>query len=354
MVPQRSNEKQARNHVLVSVVILTYNGLDHVKTCLESVLQTSYSPIEAIVVDNGSTDGTVQYLRQRFPSVNVVELNTNTGPATGFMAGVRHSKGDYVVLLSNDMEVESSWLGYLVDALQEDPSVAAAEPKYKDFYDRRRFDVTAAAGRWIDRFGNNFTRGVGEIDVGQYDEKADVIGVATMFRRREMLRVGGYDASYFFGYEDMDVGWRFYLAGDKVVYVPESVIYHKSGASSRSSKGGLLRPALYYLNKRNRLISIMKNYSVKNMLTALGITELEFLGTSLYQGYSGNKEHMIALQKAMRFPITGCRQIMMSRSRVQRMRRRSDKAIMAFMVGYNGDILKILRGMSQKKTGYTD
>jgi GT2 family glycosyltransferase len=199
------------------------------------------------------------------------------------MAGVMVARGKYVAILNNDIEADENWLTPLVEALEKIPWVAAADAKYKNFYERDRFDDSAAAGRWIDYFGNNYTRGVNKVDHGQYDKPVYITGVLTIFRRDVFLRIGGFDLSYIFGYEDIDIGWRLYLAGYKVLYVPQSVIYHKSGASSRDKPGVRRpRPEFYYLNKRNRIISIMKNYSVKNMLIALLVTYFEYFLTSLY------------------------------------------------------------------------
>ena len=329
---------------LVSIVVLNYNGKHHLKTCLDSLLRTKYPNFEIILVDNGSTDGSVEFVQQNYPTVKIVRLSKNIYTAGGFMAGAIVAKGKYVALLNNDIEADENWLMPLVEILEKMPWVAAADAKYMNFYERNRFDDSAAAGRWIDYFGNNHTRGVNEIDYGQYNKPTYIMGVLTIFRRDILLEIGGFDLSYIFGYEDIDIGWRLYLAGYKVLYVPESTIYHKSGASSRGRIGVRRpRPEFYYLNKRNRLITLMKNYSVGNMLITLFVTYLEYLLTALYFLSTGNKVYGLQVARAMIWPFKNLRKIMCKRALVQKLRKRSDREIKIYIVPYSGDLLRILK-----------
>ena len=332
---------------LVSVVVLNYNGKHHLKTCLDSLLRMKYPNVEIILVDNASTDGSVEFVRENYPQVRIVRLSKNTYSCGGYMAGVMAARGKYVAILSNDMEVDENWLTPLVEVLEKMPWVAAADAKYKNFYQRDRFDDTAAAGRWIDYFGNNYTRGVNEVDRGQYDKPIYIIGVITVFKRDILLKVGGFDVSYLFGYEDIDIGWRLYLAGYKVLYVPESVIYHKCGASSRI-KPLARRPLskFYYLVKRNKLISIIKNFSILNILRALLVAYFEYLLLSWYFFLTGNKVYGLAIVRAMIYSLRNARKIMAKRAVVQSLRRRSDKEIMRYMVPYSGVIVESLELLS--------
>jgi GT2 family glycosyltransferase len=340
----------SRSHInreeypLVSIVVLNYNGKHHLKTCLDSLLRTRYPNFELILVDNGSTDGSVEFVQQNYPSVKIVRLSKNTYTAGGYMAGVLFARGKYVAILNNDVEVDENWLVPLVGALEKIPWLAAADAKYKSFYDRDRFDDSAAAGRWIDYLGNNYTRGVNEIDYGQYNKPTYIMGVLTIFRRDILLEIGGFDLSYIFSYEDIDVGWRLYLAGYKILYVPESIIYHKSGASSRDRVGARRpRPEFYYLNKRNRLITLMKNYCVRNMLITLFVTYLEYFLTILYFIFTGNKVYGLQIVRGMIWPLKNLRKVMEKRAQVQKLRKRSDREIKRYMVPYSGGLLRILK-----------
>jgi GT2 family glycosyltransferase len=329
---------------LVSIVVLNYNGIHHLKTCLDSLLRTDYPNFEIILVDNGSTDGSVEFVRKNYPMVKVVQLRQNIFTAGGYMAGVLAARGEYVAILNNDIEVDPRWLKVLIKYMLKMPWVAAADPKFKDFFRRDLFESSAAAGRWLDYFGNNCTRGVWEPDRGQYDKPAYIMGVLTLFRRDILLKVGGFDISYLFGYEDIDVGWRLYLTGYKVLYVPEAVIYHKAGGSTRDRPGAARsRPEFYYLAKRNRIINLIKNYSLSNMFFSLFVTLLEYYFTLLYFIFTREKVYGLMLIRAIWYPFRYLKKIMAKRVLVQSMRKVPDSAVKRYMVPYCGDIWRFLR-----------
>jgi len=336
-------ETSREEYPLVSIVVLNYNGKQHLKTCLDSLIRTKYPNFEIILVDNASTDGSVEFVKENYPHVKLVRLSRNTYTSGGYMAGVLVARGKYVAILNNDMEVDENWLTPLVEALEKFPWIAAADSKYKNFYQRDRFDDVAAAGRWIDYAGNNYTRGVNEVDRGLYDKPIYIIGVITIFRRDKLLEIGGFDLSYMFGYEDIDVGWRLYLAGYKVLYVPKSVIYHKCGASSRIKlMARRPLPEFFYLAKRNRLISLIKNFEVFNMLKALLISFFEYYLLAWYFFLTGNKVYGLEVIRALIYPIKNAREIMKKRAIVQSTRKKSDKEIMRYMVPYSGVIRELL------------
>ncbi len=327
---------------LVSIIILNYNGLEHLKTCLDSVLSTDYPNFEVIVVDNGSTDGSVEFIKNTYPSVKLLRLSRNIYTAGGYMAGVLIAKGKYVAILNNDVEVDRNWLKPLVEALEKIPWAAAADAKYKNFFDRRRFDDTAAAGRWIDYFGNNYTRGANELDFGQYDKITYIFAAQTIFKRDILMKIGGFDTSYIFGYEDIELCWRLNLAGYKVLYVPQAVIYHKSGATTRDKQTRRLKPELFYLNKRNRLITLIKNYSILNAMIALTVTLLEYYLSMWYFFVSRRKVYGLQLVRAIWYVFKNLRKIIKKRASVQQLRALPDKDIKKLMVPYSGDIIKVL------------
>ncbi|MBS7649588.1 MAG: glycosyltransferase [Candidatus Bathyarchaeia archaeon] len=328
---------------LVSIIILNYNGIKHLKTCLDSVLSTNYPNFEVIVVDNGSTDGSAEFVKDNYPMVRLLRLSRNIYTTGGYMAGVLVAKGRYVAILNNDVEVDSNWLKPLVNSLEKMPWVAAADAKYRSFYDRDRFENSAAAGRWIDYFGNNFTRGVEERDLGQYDKTIYIMGVLTIFRRDILIKIGGFDLSYIFGYEDIDIGWRLYLAGYKVLYVPQAVIYHKSGASTKEGRFSQRpRPEFFYLNKRNRLITLIKNYSIYNFLTGIAVTLQEYYLSVWYFLFSRRGIYALQLIRAIVYIFLNLRKIVSKRILIQQIRVRSDSEVRRYMVPYYGDIAKVL------------
>jgi len=338
------NIKDNRNeYPFVSVVVLNYNGKHHLKTCLDSLLRTDYPRFEIILVDNGSTDGSVEFVQQNYPMVKLVRLRKNLYAAGGFMVGALVAKGEYVALLNNDIEVDPGWLKALMKYMVKMPWVAAADPKYKYFYQRDLFENSAAAGRWIDYFGNNCTRGVWEVDRGRYDRPSYIMCASTLFRRDVLLRIGNFDVTYLFGYEDADVTWRIYLAGYKALYVPEAVIYHKAGGTTRDKPGMRRpRPEFYYLAKRNRIISLIKNYGISNMLFSLLVTLLEYYFTLWYFMVTRQKTYGLAIFRAMLYPFIHLRKIMTKRAYVQMLKAVPDRVVKRYMVPYCGDIRQFL------------
>ncbi len=329
---------------LVSIIILNYNGLrlGHLRTVLDSVLSTNYPNFEIILVDNGSSDESVEYVMRNYKNVKIIKLRKNYGSSMGYMVGALHAKGKYIAILNNDVEVHPNWLNPLVDYLEKNPYIAAADPKFKSYFHRDRFEDSAAAGRWIDYFGNNYTRGVNEIDYGQYDKPVYIMGVLTFFRKDILIRSGGFDPYFIFGYEDIDLGWRLYLMGYKVLYVPYSVIYHKSGGTTRDSVKRL-SPGFYYLAKRNRLIALFKNYSILNMFFAIFATLLEYMALITYFMYRNEKEYARSVVIAVYRFFRNLRSIAKRRVRVQSLKAVSDRYVRKYMVPYCGVIWYINR-----------
>ena len=245
----------------VSVVIVTWNGRALLETCLPSVVATTFPSFEVIVVDNGSSDGTAQWLEQSHPDVRVVALPDNRGFCGGNNAGIEAARGRYVVLLNNDVEVTEGWLDPLVRWMDTHPDTAAVQPKLLRYDVRRQFEYAGAAGGFLDAHGYPFTRGriFGRLerDEGQYDHPQRIFwatGAALVLRRAALDAVGLLDERFFMHMEEIDLCWRLQRAGFSIYAVPESVVYHIGGASLPQ---GNARKT--YFNFRNNLLLLYKN-----------------------------------------------------------------------------------------------
>lgn len=248
----------------VSVVILNYNGIAHLGACLSSLAQTTYRDFETLLVDNGSGDGSVAYVKERFPWVRVLELKTNLGFAEGNNVGMRAAAGRYIILLNNDTEVEPSWLGGLVEVAEADGRIGACQPKIRMFNDRRL--LNSAGGRCT-FLGYGGDTGFGEVDDGRYDVPRDIFyacGAAVLLRREALERVGLFDPKYFIYHEDVDLCWRMHLYGYRVVYVPSSLIYHKVGGSTP-------KLSQLYRREKNMTRTLLKNYQLSTLAKILPI-----------------------------------------------------------------------------------
>ncbi|MGK2949113.1 MAG: glycosyltransferase family 2 protein [Acidimicrobiales bacterium] len=252
----------------VRAVVLCWNNREVLPRTLEHLLATDHpaDAFEVVVVDNGSTDGSVDGWAARYPDVRLVETGENLGFAGGVNAGLTDLEGlDAVALVNSDAFVEPGWLSPLVAALEADPEVGAASPKIL-FADVDPPTINNV-GTQIDRSWVPGDRGYGEPDRGQYDQEEDVwgwCGAAVLLRRSYLDDVGHFDPRLFMYAEDTDLSWRGAKAGWRYRYVPSSVVHHLHRASS----GGERTPLLDHLNRRNRLVVVTRHGGLRGALGA--------------------------------------------------------------------------------------
>jgi GT2 family glycosyltransferase len=237
---------------LASVIIPNWNGAAHLSTCLGSLQQQTFADFRVTVVDNGSTDASLELLARDYPYVEVISLPRNLGYAGGCNAGLREAKGEVLVILNNDTEVEPTWLEELLSALEGHPEAGMATPKVRLWDDRTRLHTT---GDYVRTNGIPDSRGVWQVDEGQYDNETYVFGaagVAPAYRRAMLDDIGLFDADFVSYCEDVDLSWRAQLAGYRCVYAPRSVLYHKVSATGK----GIIRS---FRVARNTIWTLVKN-----------------------------------------------------------------------------------------------
>lgn len=262
----------------VTVAIATYNGLHLLSTVLSSLEVQTFDGFRTVVVDDASTDGTVAWLNERWPDVEVVCHAENRGVAASLNSCLAAGRAtEFIVLLNNDVELERSCLGELVAEMRADPQVAVAQAKLLDFTRRDLLDGAGDSYSWA---GVPHRRGQGERDDGQYDELRDVFGAcaaAAIYRQSAVAAVGGFDEQFHAYCEDVDWSFRARLAGYRCSFVPAAVAYHIGSASL----GPRLSRFSLYQNWRNQIWVVAKDYpgvSVARHLPDL----LMGLGASLY------------------------------------------------------------------------
>ncbi len=243
-----------------AVVILNYNGKHWLEKFLPNVLKYSSEDADVIVADNASTDDSVAYLKQEFPQVELVILDKNYGFAGGYNESLKQLDYTYLVLLNSDVEVSKDWIK-APKALLKDPKVGAVQPKLLMEADKTSFEYAGAAGGYIDRLGYSFCRGriVKDIekDLGQYNDRTKIFWAsgAAMFVKSEVFwKAGGFDASFFAHYEEIDLCWRMKSLGYDIYYEPNSKVYHVGGGTLSNDS-----PKKTYLNFRNSLAMLYKN-----------------------------------------------------------------------------------------------
>lgn len=250
----------------IAIVILNWNGKEIMEQFLPSV--TACSPeAEVIVADNGSSDGSVAMLKEKFPQVGIIELQKNYGFAEGYNQAIAQITLPYVLLLNSDVRVTPHWLTPLLQYMDGHPEVAACQPKIKDEKDHEKFEYAGAAGGFIDFLGYPFCRGRimenVEKDTGQYNSVLPVFwitGAAMMIRTATFKQVGGLDGRFFAHMEEIDLCWRMRSRGLRLVCIPQSEVYHVGGATLAKSN-----PRKTFLNFRNNLLMIYKNAQPRHL-----------------------------------------------------------------------------------------
>lgn len=244
----------------VAVVILNWNGRKHLETYLPSVVAHSSNAV-VYLADNASTDDSVDYVRQNFPSVQFVINKENGGFAKGYNDALANLKEDYFVLLNSDVEVTPNWIQPVIDELETRENAFIAQPKIKSYRARDKFEYAGAGGGFIDFLGYPFCQGRMfdhlEKDMGQYDKVREIFWAtgACMFIKASLFKeLNGFDERYFAHMEEIDLCWRAKNIGKSVYYVPSSTVYHLGGGTMQNTN-----PRKTFLNFRNSLLTLYKN-----------------------------------------------------------------------------------------------
>jgi len=262
---------------LVSVIIVSWNGKEYVSDCLRSLHAQTFSDFEVILVDNGSTDGSIEIVQQNFPGwVRVLRNDRNEGFSGGNNRGIRLASGRYIVLLNNDAQADPTWLEELIKVAEEYPEAGMLASK---IYLQGGSKIIDNVGHLIYRDGLNRGRGRLEVDRGQFENIEEVLfpsGCAALYRREMLEEVGFFDEDFFAYGDDTDLGLKGRLAGWKCLYVPKAIVHH--GYSQSSSPYSPLKA--FYV-ERNRVWIAVKYFPLSNLLKSPFYTLLRFL----LQGY---------------------------------------------------------------------
>ncbi|MCX6308433.1 MAG: glycosyltransferase family 2 protein [Bacteroidia bacterium] len=249
----------------VSVVILNWNGKSLMREYLPNVVEYTLgaADVELVVADNGSVDGSLEFLAAEYPQIRRIDLGRNHGFAEGYNLALAQVDANYAVLLNSDVEVSEGWLPVLIDYLDKNPEVAACQPKIRSLRETEYFEHAGAAGGYMDFLGYPFCRGrllsVVEKDLGQYDAPMDIFwatGACLCIRTEDYRSVGGLDARFFAHMEEIDLCWRLRSRGRRIVCLPASTVYHLGGATLNTEN-----PRKTFLNYRNNLLMLYKNTS---------------------------------------------------------------------------------------------
>lgn len=247
---------------MISVVIPSYNGRRYLEGCLPSLSAQSYEDFEVIVVDNGSQDGSCEYVEEEFPQVRIVENEDNLGFAGGVNSGISIARGEQILTLNNDTVAERDFVEKLAQAVGSDGRVGMCASKML-FLDGR----INSAGICLSRSGAAWDRGMGEEDRGQYDAGCEVFGPsagAALYRREMLEEIGLFDEDFFAYMEDVDLAFRGQLAGWRCLYVPSARVRHVHGGTA-----GFGSDLSVYYGNRNVLWYPVKNFPLGLLISSL-------------------------------------------------------------------------------------
>jgi GT2 family glycosyltransferase len=350
----------------VSVSVVNLNGEGYLKECLGSLMELKYpeDKLEIILVDNGSTDRSLELVRLNYPGVKIIENKVNMGFAAANNQAAKAAKGEYVAFLNNDTRVDKNWLIELLKPIYNDKEAVASGSK-----------VLSMNGKKIDFVGGmiNFEGKGFQIDYGRPAEEREhdgysflpfVNGGAMMINKEVFLEAGGFDEDFFAYYEDVDLGWRLWVLGYRVVFSPRSIVYHHHHGTSRTISEDKLR----FLKERNSLYSIFKNYDDENLSKAFsgtlsGIFNRIFVDVKFdYKNYydltslvskqqkSGGvniSEEPLSSIMAVKDFFDNLPRLMEKRKKIQENRKRDDKAIFSY---FKGQFLSVSPDPDYQKT----
>ena len=283
-----------------AIIILNWNGEKLLEQFLPSVVEFTAKQAEIYIADNNSTDNSIDFITENFPSVKIIKNAINGGYAKGYNDALKHIDADIFCLINSDIEVTENWLNPILNEFKNDENIGVLQPKILDFKNKTKFEYAGAAGGFLDFFGYPYCRGRIfndiEKDKNQFNKISDIFWAsgACFFIKSDLFReLNGFDEDYFAHQEEIDLCWRAQNVGFKIQYIPNSIVYHVGGATLSN-----LNPKKTFLNFRNSLLNILKN--VPNRYLVLLI-----LSRLILDGFAGIKflielkpKHTFAILKA--------------------------------------------------------
>lgn len=284
----------------IAVVILNWNGKDLLEKFLPILLENTPKEIDIIVGDNRSTDDSISFVHENYPQIKTIINSENLGYAGGYNKVLERVESEYYVLLNSDIEVCPKWIEPVIDYLDQNPNVVAAQPKILSYFQKEYFEYAGAAGGFMDCLGYFFCRGrlfdTLEKDLNQYEDIRKIFwasGAAFFIRSKDFHQAGGFDSSLFAHMEEIDLCWRLQREKKEIAFVPGSKVYHMGGQTLN-----LQNSKKTYLNFRNNLIILYKNLEAPRRLSTLFLRFIMDFITWIYFLCTLKWKHALAINRA--------------------------------------------------------
>lgn len=336
----------------VSIIIANWNGGEVFKNCLYSLSKITYPNWELVIVDNGSSDGSknlpAKILGKNIP-IKSVNNQTNLGFVKANNQGYLLSSGKYLLLLNNDTRVTSDFLHKLVDAIEKDSKIGVIQPKILMMDESGLLDNT---GSFFTRTGFLRHQGFMEKDSPKFRQTQEVFsakGACLLIRKSLVDKIGLFDEDFFSYFEESDFCWRVWMAGAKVVFFPQAVIYHKVGFTIK--RLDVLNINYHYY--KNRISSLIKNLEIRNLIPILFFHLLISLGITGIFLLKGSFKNSWMIIKAIFWNIFHLPLLLEKRSKIQRTRRVTDKEIFSKLAkpvdwkGFYGDFKRVEKDLAK-------
>lgn len=311
-----------KTKIQVSIIIPNWNGADLLEKCLPSIFFQTYKNFELIVVDNGSTDGSVEYIQKNYPTTQIIELQKNIGFSPAVNLGIKKAVGKYIVLINNDTELDKNCIHYLIKAVESQKSGFVAA-KMLQFYDHSKID---SAGDYIDIVGHADNIGRDQKDSQEFNQPHELFlatGGGSLFIKELFDQVGLFDDDYFAYMEDVDLCLRAQLQGFKGWYEPKAVIYHIHKATSSKN-----RAFLEYVQFRNMTQTIIKDFPTA--LLAQNFNWLKILLVNLNTvGFLATQGYLMSALKAEWYILTHLPTLLHKRQQIQSKKSVTDEYIIS-------------------------
>lgn len=282
-----------------AIAILNWNGKSWLEKFLPGVIM--HSPEAGIyVIDNASTDGSTDFVRNTFPTVKIIENSGNNGFAAGYNEGLRHIDADIFCLLNSDVEVTDGWLTRVIEIFKNSPEIAVVQTKILDYNNRDQFEFAGAAGGFLDNLGYPYCRGrlfeTVEKDEGQYDDETEIFwasGCCFFIRSEDFWAQNGFDDRFFAHQEEIDLCWRLKNSGRTVFYTSQSTVYHVGGGTLNKQSARKT-----FLNIRNNFTMLLKNLPANAIIPVLLARLILDAAAAVHFGLKMGFPHFLAVIKA--------------------------------------------------------
>jgi len=315
--------------IKLSVVIVNYNGREYADKCIASVFASKTKNLEVIVVDNYSSDNSVKELTQRYScygrNFQVIGLDQNYGPAKARNVGVKAARGEIIAFLDNDTLVDEFWAEAAIKEFSASAEVGAIQCKLLLSKERNKIDYV---GEYLGQNGFLVQRArAGSTDTGKFNKRCEILAAksAGMFIRKKVFeQAGGFDDDYFIYVEETDLGWRSWLSGYKVVYVPSSIVYHEFGTSSVILGKVKNNYNAKFHGCKNYILTLFKNLDSISLLKILPIHIVLWLGLAWYALLKRDAKSFFWIHKAVWWNVSNLRTSLYKRKIIQKNRKIND------------------------------